>query len=90
MTFRIDSVQRLPEGGWAWSIKGIGGHGIYGCLETGRQGNGLYQVGWDGSGRTLTLLLPDFTVNTATPSEAVATLAAALLSLGWGPRLDNR
>ena len=97
MSFRIDGVGlREAPGGkyWHWDIKDLGA-GVYGVLQTGLGGNGLYRYelpshpGDDGLTR---LLAPEaFHVDlNATRDEAARRLAAALVWLGLGPERDQR
>lgn len=43
MTFRIDWVER-EQNGWRFNIKGIKGAGVYGDLQAGHDGSGLYLI----------------------------------------------
>lgn len=93
MTFRIDSL-RLEETGWTFGIKGIEGQGVYGDLQTGPDGRGLYLLGYRKSLRLVKvrqLLSEDeFSVAlSASKEEAARILARGLRQIGWGPEVDQ-
>ena len=93
MTFRIDGLWR-EETVWTFDIKGIEGQGIYGDLQTGPDGRGLYLLGYRKSLRLVKvrqLLSEDeFSVAlSASKEEAARILAQGLHRLGWGPEVDQ-
>ena len=93
MTFRIDLVE-LNKDGWGFNIKGIKGAGVYGDLQTGHDGSGLYLIQlselfeWEEVEQLLSE--EEFKIPLgSTREEAARILARGLHRLGWGPELDQ-